>query len=80
MDMQEQLLSKQVANRKKDLSKAIQKAKQKFEKAEIQAQRAMLQQKHRSVVRGAFVVFQRTQFAEDVVRSAPTGVLCASPL
>ena len=70
--MQEQLLARKVAT-KKDLSKAITKAKEAYQKAEQRAQAAMQAQRERSWVRGAFVVFQRTQFAADVIQTAPTG-------
>jgi hypothetical protein len=74
--MQERLLAQQVTS-KKDLSKAVTKAKRAYMAGEDKTRVAVEAQQHNSTIHGAFVVFQRCQFADDVTRTAPTG---ASPL
>jgi hypothetical protein len=70
--LQERLLARQAAT-KKDLSKAIVKAKLKFNAAEIICKEAVEDHEHKAAVRGAFVVFQRREFQEDVLRTTPRG-------
>jgi hypothetical protein len=70
--LQERLLARQVAT-KKDLSKAIARAKLKFNTSELICKVAIEHHEHSAAVRGAFVVFQRREFQEDVLRTAPQG-------
>jgi hypothetical protein len=71
--VQERLLAKDVTCPGKDLRKAIERAKAKHTEAENRTQAAVEKEETKGRVRGAFVVFQRTQFADDVINSAPKG-------
>lgn len=77
--MQERLLAQQVSS-KKDLSKAIAKAKRAYMAGEDKTRVAVEAQQHNSSIRGAFVVFQRCQFSDDVTQTAPTGAMHAQLL
>ena len=72
-------MAKQVSCPSKDLSKQIAKAKKRYAAKEDELQAVMPQLdaqaggREAPHVRGAFVVFQRTQFADDVINTAPKG-------
>jgi hypothetical protein len=70
--LQERLLAKQLTT-KKDLNKALAKAQFAFVKSELECKEAIEDHENHAAVRGAFVVFQRREFQEDVLRTAPHG-------
>ena len=78
--VQERLIAQQVTCPDKDLRNKIAKAKKQYAAKENELQAATplegtLPSDGAPRVRGAFVVFQRTQFADDVANTAPSGAL-----
>ena len=71
--MQERLQARQATYPDKDLSDQIEKALDKYHDKERDAQTAIKAADSDNNVRSAFVVFQRTNLADDVIRRSPRG-------